>query len=111
VPQAILLIMATPSCGFYGILLKDTTPCLRRDSNPRPSGWESDVPTIRPRRSRKIQENTLACSWVQRVLVTQQRSSLVMVKCGACSDDFKHLIAVIFSHTKCFSAPYWAMSA
>jgi hypothetical protein len=35
-----------------GILRTDTPPCLRRDSNPRrPSGWESDVLTIRPRRS------------------------------------------------------------
>jgi hypothetical protein len=51
VQQAILLILATPSCGFKGILLTDTAPCLRRDLNPRPFGWESDVPTIRPRRS------------------------------------------------------------
>jgi hypothetical protein len=43
VPQAILLIMSTPSCGFYGILLIDTTPCLRQDSNPRPSDWESEA--------------------------------------------------------------------
>jgi hypothetical protein len=28
-----------------------TAPCLRRDLNPRPFGWESDVLTIRPRRS------------------------------------------------------------
>jgi hypothetical protein len=42
--------MATPSC----ILLKDTTPCLSRDLNLRPSGWESDVLTIRPRRSMRI---------------------------------------------------------
>jgi hypothetical protein len=39
VVQTILLIMATgPSYGFYVVLLTDSTPCLRRDSNPRHSG-------------------------------------------------------------------------
>jgi hypothetical protein len=41
-------------------------------------------------------ENALASCRVQRVLVTQQRPSRVMVKCD--SDDFKHLIAAIFPH-------------
>jgi hypothetical protein len=41
-------------CLFWlprGILLTDTEPCLRRDLNPQPFGWKSDVRTIRPRRS------------------------------------------------------------
>jgi hypothetical protein len=29
----------------------DTMPCLHRDSHPRPSSWEANILTIRPRRS------------------------------------------------------------
>jgi hypothetical protein len=58
-------------------------------------------------------ENVLASFWVQRVLVTQQRPSRVMVtlrpsrvmvKCDIWSPPF-------FPHTKCFNAPYRALSA
>jgi hypothetical protein len=45
---------AASNSAYYGypelwiILLTDTTSCLCRDSNPWPSGWESDILTIRP---------------------------------------------------------------
>jgi hypothetical protein len=43
----------------------DTAPCQRRDSNPRHSGWESDVLTIRPRHS------TCMCAcWAKKMIWT-----------------------------------------
>jgi hypothetical protein len=40
--------------------------CLHRDSNPRPYGWESDVLTIRPRRSTSaLQELIVAQAWTR----------------------------------------------
>jgi hypothetical protein len=44
------LLWLPRAVDLTGILLTDTTPCLHRDSNPRPSGWESDILTILPRR-------------------------------------------------------------
>jgi hypothetical protein len=38
-------------CRKQFCLFTDAAPCLRWDWNPRPFGWESDVLTIRPRRS------------------------------------------------------------
>jgi hypothetical protein len=52
VPQAILLIMATPSCEFKVSCSQIPRCAFPRDSNPRPSGWESDILTFRPRRSK-----------------------------------------------------------
>jgi hypothetical protein len=40
--------LKTSSYDWPICVLTDTAPCLRRDSNPRPFGWESDVLTIRP---------------------------------------------------------------
>jgi hypothetical protein len=53
VPQAILLIMATPTGAVDSKVSCSQIPrrAFGRDSNPRPSGWESDILTIRPWRS------------------------------------------------------------
>jgi hypothetical protein len=54
--------------------------------------------------SNSQKENALASFRQQRVLITQHGPSRVVVKCDACSDDFKHLIAADFFLTlKCFS--------
>jgi hypothetical protein len=74
-----------PELWINGILLTDTTPCLRRDSNPRPSGWESDIlrPVESPYHSaptlRSIIMVELWTSWIQGSVGAYLANELVLI--------------------------------